>query len=385
MKFTSQYDLVVVNKVITNNVKSIAIKRFENMLELNSYLKSSEQMSEFNTKHKLKSYFGPTSDFTSRVHYGWYGASLKDELKVSSVNDIHSKISNHNNLVYDNMDFVQKLTEQINEKLSANVQDTVPKKKLAYNDMGLGVFSFDRAAQGMYRLNEFFSPVRNEVVDSMYVEQTGSVYKDVRDNAILQMRKELKPDGTIKVRTTTKKVYAFFPKVKRQKAAVDIYIGVGNSADLKETEYMYTAIGAIVFANMLTKASIPFRITAVFGAVSYSQSKYCASIATIKDYNETLDSSLVAKLTGDAAYGRYTGNMLLYLSLMKYTKHYDDASPINAMTLSKIIAEYNEELKTSLNIAAPNNVVCFSGAKSLNESVLDVKLAIDKVNRLLNS
>lgn len=387
MKFTSQYDLVKFSHDL--QYKTVGIKRFENVIKLNEFFGSKQVVEEFAAKHKYKKDFVLGSWFERLIKEGWYGGKLQKLYQDGMPLDkVHGLISNPSNLQYDNMELVDRLSKQVTDGLNTQLSDTIPKKKLAYNDLGLGVFSFDRAAQGMYRLNEYYSPLRNEVVDPMLVVSSSDGFIDKRDSSYLIERQELKPDGTIKVRTTTKKVWAYFPKVTRQKAAIDMYIGVGNSASLSEEAYMYTAVGAIIFANMLTKGNIPFRINVVYSAIPEvnggKSAEFYAGMTIIKDYNDALDSNLLAKLTGDVSYGRFQGNYLSALASMVFGGHYGNQYDVSSSTLHNILTNYTNIINKTLNISNPNNIVCFSGAKTLNDAVRDVNQAANYVNGLLN-
>ena len=214
-------------------------------------------------------------------------------------------------------DLIGRLLARFETALPQDVRNAVPRRRLAYNDRGLGVFSFDRAAQGLYRLPEYFNPKTQKKVDwqSVIVEQRTSKgtmqpdrYLEAYTLDELIKRWETRSDGSPLVRTTAKRVFGFFPKTKRMKAATEIFVSCGNFSDIPPEQFLYSGMVALVIARLLVRGGVPVKINTVIGWRGSSTAEdYCCAVVPLKHYDEPLDDNLLALATSDVRFWRCEG------------------------------------------------------------------------------
>ncbi len=203
---------------------------------------------------------------------------------------------------------IEKVLNQVNHNISINVKDQIKAKKIRFNPNGQGVFVFDRAAMGLYRLQEYYSTVHKRTFDKSEVKESGNLYKLIADNSPITKRWEQKEDGSPKVRTTSKNVYAYYPPVKKDKLSVDIFLSVGGNSNVGAEEMLYNGISAIIVSQILEQAKIPNRISFVLGSSpdAYRSTAY-GVIVPAKNYDERLDANLIALISSDPRFVRYDG------------------------------------------------------------------------------
>jgi hypothetical protein len=204
-------------------LRAIIIDNFSNLLDFRQWCKSQPI-----SKEDIQIYSDAYTE--QRFKEGDFGVD-------ANLQEIKQGITSYNR-----MDLIEALEAEIEQGISGTSSNDIPKRKLAYNDLGQGVFSFDRAAQGMYRLHEFYSPKHQKVFELEMVISSGQDHKLKADNSPITKRWEEKENGQPKVRTNNKKVFAYFPKVKRQRAAVEIYVSCGNYANISARDFLYSGI-----------------------------------------------------------------------------------------------------------------------------------------------
>jgi len=156
----------------------------------------------------------------------WYGAD-------TSYDELSKGITE-----YKRPELIEKMYDKVNDKISTSVRDKIKARKVQYNPFGLGVFIFDRAAMGMFRLKEFYSPSLKRVVEQEEVTKRKNGFILLKDGSPVIERWEQKPDGKPKIRTTTKSVYAYFPPLNKEKQAVDLFISCGGNAVITAEQFL---------------------------------------------------------------------------------------------------------------------------------------------------
>lgn len=226
----------------------------------------------------------------------WFGAGTTfEELKAGIT-------------TYKNPALIESIFEQVNERVSLKVRDRIKYRKVQYNAMGLGIFLFDRAAMGMYRLKELYSPIYRKTVEREEVRKVKNGFQLISDGSKVIERWEEKPDGTPKIRTTSKNVYAYYPKRDKQNRAVEIYLAIGGASAITADQFIYSGVSAIIVAQLLEKAHVSTKISIVVGTSpdEFKRSVY-ASIIPVKGYDEKTDANLLALLSSDPRFYRYDG------------------------------------------------------------------------------
>lgn len=276
-------------------MKAFIKEDFKNLLEFREWVSNTmTKLSPANSEREEMF----SRDYIERIirhQPQWFGGTSYSELKAG-VTD------------YKKPELITKIYNQVSDTISADVRDQIKARKVKFNPFGLGVFSFDRAAMGMYRLNEYYSPSLRKVVQQEEVFHTGEVFELISDRSAVIKRLEERPDGKPKVRTTSKNVYSYFPPVHKDSKAVELYISCGGHVGIKAEEFLYSGISAIIVAQLLEKARIKTRISIVIGSSpdNYDKTAY-ACIIPVKNYDEALDLNLLALLTSDPRFFRYDG------------------------------------------------------------------------------
>jgi hypothetical protein len=348
------------------NSKTIIKDDFDNLIQFRKWVKDNEQLL---ANSPYAGYFR-RKDTLETIRDGFLGEELRKMPEEDAWQMVSSGIE-----TYEHMDLIEEMENKLNQSISLKDRNPIPKKKLSYNDLGLGVFSFDRAAQGMYRLTELYSPIHSQVVQPEEVIRSTMDIRLKRDNSLVEERLELKESGKPRLRTTSKKVWAYFPKVKRQRAAAEIYLSCGNYSNVSAKEFLYSGMVAIIIAKKLITASIPVRINLVIGWEV--NGKYSCAIVPVKDYNEPLDVNLLALTSSDPRFWRYEGFKACTL-LQLVNKRTVGGAGLTGADLKK----YLEAAGYKLDV--PNRFY-FGRVANASEAESHTRNAIAQINRSLEA
>lgn len=269
---------------------------FNNLLEYHQWVNDSIKNISNKNRELLAMFDKLNIESYIRKNPKWFGVGTRYAELIKGITE------------YKDPQLIEDIFNQINDKVSTQTKDKIKARKVRFNPNGLGVFVFDRAAMGMYRLQEYYSPSLNAVVDDTLVEFSENKYKLISDGSLVEKRYEQKENGEPKIRTSSKNVYAYFPKINKEKQAVELYISCGGHVGITADELLYSGISAIVVAQLLEKARIQTKISIVFGSSpdNFEESVY-ACLVPVKNYDEALDINLLALLTSDPRFFRYEG------------------------------------------------------------------------------
>ncbi|MBT1695913.1 hypothetical protein KK083_03430 [Fulvivirgaceae bacterium PWU4] len=284
---------------------------------------------------------------------------------------------------YKRPELIQQIYDKVNDKISTLTRNKIKSKKLEYNASGLGVFVFDRASMGLFRLKEFYSPSHKKTFDNKEIKSSRRGYTLIKDNTPIIERWEQKSDGKPKIRTSNKKVFAWFPPSSKEKRAVELFVGCGGTSRTTAEQLLYSGISAIIVAQLLEQAHIPTKITIALGSSpdTYEKAAYAALIP-VKNYDERLDMNLLALLTSDPRFFRFEG-LKGYLCLYD---HFGVVIPDNfghglgRSSLKKIVEESGYADRTKL---APNRYY-FGRTIDEGEAIEHITETIDDLSNKLN-
>lgn len=269
---------------------------FKNLLDFREWMDG--RLSNLNNQgneKRLSDFSKDEVEFTLRKYPSFYG-------RDTTFNEMNDGVKE-----FKKPELIDKILGQVKNSLSANVSNSVKSPKVKFNSMGLGVFSFDRAAMGLYRASEFFSPSQNRVPQHFEVEEFDAGHRMKADKTEVISRLEEKPDGSKKVRTNSRDVFAWFPKSNVEKNAVEIIMVAGGSASIAAEKMLFGGISAIIVAQFLEAMKIPVKIQIVLGSYDMRRRRYHGSLIPIKNYDEPLDSNLIALASSDPRYFRFDG------------------------------------------------------------------------------
>lgn len=344
---------------------------FKNLLEYREWVaRASQNLSSMN-RERINEFSEETVYEQIATMPNWFGPD-------TSFDELSRGITQ-----YKRPELIQKIYDKVNDKISTLTRNKIKSKKLTYNASGLGVFVFDRAAMGLFRLKEFYSPTHKKVFDKSEVKETKRGCTLTKDNTLIVERWEQRPDGKPKVRTSNKTVFAWFPPHSKDKRAVELYVGCGGSSRTTAEQLLYSGISAIIVAQLLEQAHIPTKVTIALGSSpdGYEKDAYAALIP-VKNYDERLDINLLALLSSDPRFFRFEG-LKGYLCLYD---HFGVVIPDNfglglgRNSLKKTIEEtgYSERAKL-----APNRYY-FGRTIDEDEAIAHITETIDDLSSKLN-
>jgi len=269
---------------------------FDNLLEYQNWVRERLQNISPLNKSQLSRFERSNVESHIRRSPDWYGEGANYPEMERGITE------------YKDPDLIEKIFSQVNDHITTAMKDKIKARKVRYNPNGLGVFVFDRAAMGMYRLKEFYSTSLKRVVEGEEVKQNKKGFELLKDGSPVQQRWEQKKDGKPKIRTTSKNVYAYYPKINKEKQAVELFISCGAHVGIKAEAFLYSGISAIIIAQLLEKARIQTRISIVVGSSpdGFEDTAY-ACIIPVKNYDENLDMNLLALLSSDPRFFRHEG------------------------------------------------------------------------------
>lgn len=344
---------------------------FRNLAEYSKWVDTKMQtLSELNKGHQARFNLQTLRSRIASDGSSWYGEGTTAEELVAGITQ------------YRKPELIERLLGKVKEEIPAAMSEQVQSRKMEFNDRGMGLFSFDRAAMGLYRIKELHSPSLGKTVDREECSESDGVFTLIEDGSEVIERWELKPDGKPKIRTITKKVFAWFPKRSKEREAVEIYIGCGGNSNLNAEQMLYSGLGAIVFAEILAKAHIPTKITIAIGSSDDGWETSCISLVPVKNYDETLDSNLLATLSSDPRFFRHEGFKGIVATYDQFGKEcpWSLGSCIDRETLMKSIE--NSTYTKTAKLAA--NRFYFGGTYNEQDAIKQIGNAITTLSNNLN-
>lgn len=300
----------------------------------------------------------------------WYGEGTTAEELIAGITQ------------YRKPELITELLDKVKEEIPAAVSEQIQTKRMAFNDRGMGLFSFDRAAMGLYRIKEWYSPSLGKTVEKDECLESEGVFTLIEDGSEVIERWEQKPDGKPKIRTITKKVFAWFPNRSKEREAVEIYIGCGGNSHLSAEQMLYSGLGAIVFAEILAKARIPTKITIAVGSSDDNWATSCISLVPVKNYDENLDSNLLATLSSDPRFFRNEG----FKGIIATYDHFGKECPwsLGSCIDQEMLMKSIEDSTYTRTAKLAANRFYFGGTYSERDAIKQISQAITTLSKNLN-
>ncbi|MGZ4089661.1 MAG: DUF7192 family protein, partial [Bacteroidia bacterium] len=298
----------------------------------------------------------------------WYGENVTYEELAAGVKE------------YKRPDLLDDLYKKVNHELSPVIAQKLKARKMQFNSLGFGMFCFDRAAMTMYRNEEFYNPSKKNTVDARDIKpkSNGFVTKD-GDKVI--KRWEQKPDGSPKIRTNTKELFAYFPEVPRDRHAVEFFISPEAAASVSASAMLYCGISAVIMAELLIKAGIKVKINLVVGsAPARNRKHYTGCVIPVKQYDETLDRNVIALLTSDPRFMRWDVFKGLIVAFDKFNQEVPSGLGY-AMDAKQLKALLEGSGYTKKSQAAHRYY--FGGTFSEEEALADINSTIEDIAKML--
>ena len=239
------------------------------------------------------------------------------------------------------MSLVKKIQPKIKDKLAPFLEHlneaVLPKPKMTYNDRGLGVFSFDRAAMGLYR--QFTVDTQTPISTS-----------------ISQMHIEL---GNKQAQTSVKSVYAYFQNKMQSYPSLQLYIMAGANAQVKGDDLLYVGLACAELVAFMELRGISVEVNVLLGTSFNDQ--ITMSCVRVKRYQDQLDKNQLLLLSSDPRYFRYRG----FKALIAMTNYFGLSIPAGLGTISASMGT------AFVNTIAPKGFV-FEQSYSMDSAVKEV-------------
>ncbi|MFB6453814.1 hypothetical protein ACE38W_00980 [Chitinophaga sp. Hz27] len=345
---------------------------FKNLLEYQAWV--NESMDHLNrNKHQRQAFSEKVIKDVIMYQPSWFG-------KGTTYEELKSGIT-----TFKNPALIDKIYNKVNDKVTVNVRQQIKSKKVNFNAMGLGVFIFDRAAMGMFRLKEYYSLIHDLVVDSSAVRKVKNKYSLISDGTEVIERWEQQDNGMPKIRTTSKNVYAYFPKRDREKRSVEIYLSIGGSSEVDADDFIYSGVSAIIVAQLLEHAHISTKISIVVGTSpdNFKKSVF-ASIVPIKNFDESIDVNLLALLSSDPRFYRYDGFKGVVSTYEHFNATVPDDMGYGFNHRNNLKATIENSTYTASAKLAPNRIY-MGRIFSEQEAIADIESTIKQLAETINS
>ncbi len=248
---------------------------FDSVFAFNAFV--DDEIKNLSSENQLRwNFIEESTDSQIRSGSDWYGT-----LKPKSVQELDE----HRTFL--GMKLINKIQPQIKEKLTQYLEylneAVLPKPKMAYNDRGLGVFSFDRATMGMYQT----FPVNTS---------------SPMNTSVSQLHIEL---GNKQIRTSVKSVYAYFKDKQMSYPALQLYIMAGANAQVKGDDLLYVGLACAELVEFMELRGVSVEVNVLLGTSFDSQ--MILGCIRVKRFQDKLDKNQLLLMSSDPRYFRYRG------------------------------------------------------------------------------
>jgi hypothetical protein len=229
----------------------------------------------------------------------WYGTPTPKDI---------TELNEHRTFL--GMPLVEKIQPKIKDKLAQYLQylndSVLPKPKMAYNDRGLGVFSFERAAMAMFKQFPVdTSTALNTAVSQMNIEL---------DNKAIQ--------------TSVKSVYAYFQDKQQSYPSLQLYIMAGANAHVKGNDLLYVGLACAELVQFMELRGVAVEVNVMLGTSFNNQ--VTMGCVRVKRFQDTLDKNQLLLLSSDPRYFRFRG----FKSLVAMSNYFGLTIPSGLGTIS---------------------------------------------------
>ncbi|MGB3463950.1 MAG: hypothetical protein WBA74_01715 [Cyclobacteriaceae bacterium] len=210
----------------------------------------------------------------------WYG-----EVRPTSI----AELENYD--TFERFDLLPHMRSLLRSSLSKFLKNLkiadIQTRKTLVNDRGVGVFSYDLAAHGLYA---------SYPIDLATNISTG----------ISQMNIELRQKV---IRTNNRRTYLHIERDRRELPSLQLFVTCGAASNIRGKDMYYVGLACAELVSILEKRGIPVQINVILGL--YYRTQINASIVRIKAYHEPLNINLLLLMTSDPKYWRFKGFLSL--------------------------------------------------------------------------
>ncbi len=244
------------------------------------------------------------------------------------------------------------LKDKIRKKLASYMKllqpQVITKPTLKPNDRGLGVFSFERAAMGLYRIQPTAThpPLEGLLTQLRIATDTGNKATSIRST------------------------FLHFEDQTKNAPSLELYVLAGGNAHLKGDQLVWIGLASAVLTEFMQERNIAMQIHVVLGTY-FENSFYGASIR-IKSFTEVLDINQLLLLSSDPRYFRYRGFQAL-ITLCDYFK----------VHIPQTLGANKEGIGKEFIAAINPKAILFENSYSLDSAVKEVTTIIINYSKLV--
>lgn len=201
------------------------------------------------------------------------------------------------------MPLVKEIRPLIKKHLSRYMNhletDVMPKPKVSYNDRGLGIFSFDRAAMGLYTLSKIKT-------------------KTPLETTATQINIEL---GRANVRSMERNVYAYFENKNVSRPSARLYLMAGGNIGVSGKDMLYVGLAAGELVEFLEERGVAVEINIMIG--SAYRDMINMAVVCVKRFQDKADINQLLLLSSDPKYFRCNGFRTIIALANQFDVHVD--------------------------------------------------------------
>ncbi|WP_010180393.1 hypothetical protein [Aquimarina agarilytica] len=249
--------------------------QFNSIVDFHAFCNVEIQQLNASNKEVWNRIEGAASEFIQQGK-NWFGTPIPKSV---------DELENHQQFL--GMYLLEKVRPKLKGKLEPYLYKLADQKllkpKLDYNNKGLGIFSFDRAAMALSK---------------QYAINTSAPI----DTRISQMNVELQK---ISFHTSVKEVYTSFSQKQNQLPAIELYLLAGANAQLGGDQLLYVGLACGELVDFLEQRQIPVQVNVLLGT-SFNTHKLM-NVVCVKRFQDPLDKNQLLLLASDPRFFRYKG------------------------------------------------------------------------------
>lgn len=272
----------------------------------------------------------------------WYGTPTPKHTEA---------LENHHRFL--DMLLTQKIQPKIKEKLAQYLDylnsSVLPKPQIGYNDRGLGVFSFDRAAMGLFE---------------QYPLNTATPLS----TTVSQMHIEL---GHKHIHTSVKQVYAYFKDKAQSYPSLQLYIMAGANAQVKGDNLLYVGLACVELVAFMEQRGVPVEVNVLIGTSFHDQ--VAMGVIRVKRFQDPLDKNQLLLLSSDPRYFRYRG----FKGLIAMSNYFDLTIPMGLGTITALMGTAFVKAVNPKGFVFEQSYAMDSAVKEVSQIITDYKTQRD--------
>lgn len=271
---------------------------------------------------------------------------------------------------------LEEARKQVQNELPEELKSSIQKKKTRFNALGLGVFSFDKAAGGMFATYDYFDKETGEKIDSNFVVKRSGKFFHTESDKELDQKKRIGDNGLPVINSSIKESYVDFEKKNVMENAVEIFINVSVVYNVKIDQFVYNGLSGLILAEFLIQKGFKVKINALYGIEHVESHDYFHHILPAKGWSDTLDMQALAYITSDPRFYRYEVFKAIIAGYdVKDYRSPDDGLGIVVQGPSKIRNIYEQYYFPNTTKPVAETNIFIGGAESLEDCKEELKEA----------